>query len=107
MGVSISGGGLRGEEAASASDCAKPAKNDTPPQVLAFDDTRRAGLYKLAWQVAPSGSRTALFAVNPNALESNLQRISADELRSLWGGLVPDVIGAVSESDTPITMRPV
>jgi hypothetical protein len=99
---------LRIEEAgAVANDTAKPSKDNSPPQVLAYDDTRRAGLYKLAWQVAPSGSRTALFAVNPNALESNLQRISADELRSLWGGLVPDVIAAVSESDTPITMRPV
>ncbi|HEV3021107.1 MAG TPA: VWA domain-containing protein [Pirellulales bacterium] len=102
---------LRIEELAAAQEkeSAKPTKDasKTPPQVLALDDTRRAGLYKLAWQVVPSGSRTAIFAANPNALESNLQRISADELRSLWGGLVPEVIAAVSASDTPITMRPV
>ncbi|HUY35337.1 MAG TPA: BatA domain-containing protein [Pirellulales bacterium] len=75
------------------------------PQVLVYDDTRRAGLYKLAWQAAPSTARTALFAVNPDGIESGLQRISADELRSLWGGFEPEVISAVSDGDTPIAVR--
>jgi hypothetical protein len=78
---------------------------NSAPQVLAFDDTRRAGLYKLAWQVAPSTARTALFAVNPDGIESSLQRISNDELRSLWGGFEPEVISAVSDGDTPIAVR--
>ena len=96
-----------GTPATPTSQSAEPPKDkaNTAPQVLAFDDTRRAGLYKLAWQVAPSGSRTALFAVNPNGIESSLQRISTDELRSLWGGFEPEVISAVVDGDTPIAVR--
>jgi len=92
---------------AQANDTAKisTAKPNAAPQVLVFDDTRRAGLYKFAWQVAPSGARTATFAVNGDVTESSLQRISSDEIRSLWGGFEPEVISAVADGDTPIAVR--
>jgi hypothetical protein len=94
------------EENAVQGDAGQQAgKTKVPPQTLVFDDTRRAGLYKLAWHLAPSGARTGIFAVNPDAIESSLQRISADELRSLWGGFEPDVIAAVSDNDAPISVR--
>ncbi|HET6881014.1 MAG TPA: BatA domain-containing protein, partial [Pirellulales bacterium] len=52
---------------------------------LTYADTRRAGLYKLSWNVAGTGDRTDLFAVLPDRRESQLARIAAEQLRSLWG----------------------
>ena len=75
-------------------------------QALSYADTRRAGLYKLAWKVAPAQPHSEIMAVNPDARESRLERIDADELRSLWGGFQPEVISAVSAADAPIALRP-
>ena len=95
--ASASGSGAAGTES-TASD-----KNLS--QTLSYADTRRAGLYKLAWQVAPAASRSELFAVNPDARESRLERIAPEELRGLFGGFEPEVISAVSAADAPIAVR--
>lgn len=75
--------------------------------VLTTPDTRRPGLYKLEWQkqrvgAAPPASSASsvqtnqidFWAVNPEPLESDLARISAEELKGLWGGLELEVIDA-------------
>jgi hypothetical protein len=99
---------MRVEEVAGAPDAgtAKTKDKKAAPQALVLDakETRTAGLYKLGWQVAPSGARMAMFAVNSSETESHLQRISSDEVRSLWGGFEPEIIAAVSSSDTPVAV---
>lgn len=82
------------------------ANDQNASQTLSYADTRRAGLYKLAWQVAPAQAKNEIFAVNPDVRESRLERITPDELRSLWGGFRPEVIAAASAADAPIALRP-
>jgi hypothetical protein len=99
-----------GEPEASASGSRTIATETTASdknlsQTLSYADTRRAGLYKLAWQVAPAASHGELFAVNPDARESRLERIAPEELRGLFGGFEPEVISAVSAADAPIAVR--
>jgi hypothetical protein len=74
-------------------------------QTLSYADTRRAGLYKLAWQVAPAASQGEWFAVNPDARESRLERISAEEIKGLFGGFEPEVISAATADETPLAVR--
>lgn len=85
---------------------ADKATDKSASQALSYADTRRAGLYKLAWRVAPAQPHSEIMAVNPDARESRLERIDADELRGLWGGFQPEVISAVSAADAPIALRP-
>jgi len=61
---------------------------------LSYSDTRRAGLYRMNWQAEPGGPGSDLFAVNPDARESDLTTISHDELKSLWGDLKPEIFSA-------------
>ncbi|HZZ28831.1 MAG TPA: BatA domain-containing protein [Pirellulales bacterium] len=61
---------------------------------LTYIGTRLAGLYRMNWQTPPSGAGNDLFAVNPDARESDLTLISADELKALWGELQPEIISA-------------
>jgi hypothetical protein len=75
------------------------------PKALAFDDTGRAGLYKLSWRDSAGSTQHDIFAVNPDRRESDLARIAPAELRSLFGSLEPDVISAGSGSATPIALR--
>ncbi|HTQ40349.1 MAG TPA: BatA domain-containing protein [Pirellulales bacterium] len=79
-----------------------PAHSDVP--TLAYSDTRRAGLYRLNWQTPPSGAGNDLFAVNPDARESDLTPITADELKNLWGELQPEIIAA-GAPDADLTTR--
>ena len=75
------------------------------PQTLSYADTRRAGLYKLAWQVAPAISQSEWFAVNPDARESRLERIAAEELKGRFGGFEFEVISAAAADDAPLALR--
>ena len=74
-------------------------------RTLTYADTRRAGLYKLGWNVVGSGERTDLFAVAPDRRESQLARIAPDQLRGLWGTFQPQIIAAVSAADAPLAVR--
>jgi hypothetical protein len=74
-------------------------------QTLVYTDTRRAGLYKLSWNIIGSGDQTDEFAVSPDRRESQLARITPEQLRSLWGTFQPQVIPAVSAADTPVSVR--
>ncbi|MGH7136503.1 MAG: hypothetical protein ACREHD_12240, partial [Pirellulales bacterium] len=74
-------------------------------QTLVYTDTRRAGLYKLAWNVIGSGDQADDFAVSPDRRESQLTRITPEQLRGLWGAFQPQVIPAVSAADAPVSIR--
>lgn len=55
------------------------------PQTLTYAETYRAGLYKLNWQAIPGGQGSDLYAVNPDRRESELKRISKEEITAKWG----------------------
>jgi hypothetical protein len=75
------------------------------PRVLVWNDTREAGLYRLNWLETPGGSATELFAVNPDARESDLTRISAAELKKLWRGLEPEIITTSTATDGHVDVQ--
>jgi hypothetical protein len=78
---------------------------ETGGNSLVIEDTAAAGLYRLNWQSTPGGATSDLFAVNPDARESNLDRMSQEELRKRWGNLSVEIISATSDDDAPITVR--
>ena len=68
---------------------------DAPPaevRVLVWNDTNRAGLYRLNWVESPGGTVSEAYAVNPDVRESDLTRISNDDSRRQWGNLEPEII---------------
>ena len=88
------------EDKASNSDRAADA-----PQYLVWNETRRAGLYRLNWQETPGGSASNVFAVNPDARESDLARIEVEELGKRWRGVEPEIVTGVSKSGTNVSVR--
>ena len=86
--------------AGSATEATSPAlpqsavpQNAVPKNiVLAFSDTRRAGLYELSWKESPGGPSVAAYAVNPDRRETALARIEPEALKALWGSLPVEVI---------------
>jgi len=59
----------------------------------------------LNWQESPGGSASNVYAVNPDARESELGRISVDELRKRWRGVQPEIITALTTSGTKVGVR--
>ena len=57
-------------------------------------DTRRAGLYRVAWDEGPLGTQQDLFAANPDPRESALERISASDLKTMLKPLTVEVASA-------------
>ena len=74
-------------------------------QTLTYADTRRAGLYRLSWNVIGSGDRSETFAVVPDRRESQLARIAPDQLRAFWGTFQPQIVSAISAADAPLAVR--
>jgi hypothetical protein len=72
---------------------------------LVWPETYKVGLYKLNWQESPGGAGSNLFAVNPDARESDLNRIGVDELKKRWRGIEPEVITAFMTSDASVGVR--
>ena len=86
-----------------AANAAAPAVAQAKNIVLAFPDTRRAGLYKLSWKESPGGPAAAAYAVNPDRRETALARIEPAALKALWGSLPVEVIsGAAGEEGIAI-----
>ncbi len=69
----------------------------SPASAIDLPDTRRAGLYRVAWDEGPLGTQQDLFASNPDPRESSLDRIAAPELKRLLAPLAVDV--AVAKGD--------
>jgi hypothetical protein len=63
-----------------------------PAVAITFPDVRRAGVYRLAWDEGPLGTQQDVYAANPDARESRLERIEADELRKLMEPLDVEVV---------------
>ncbi len=75
------------------------------PQNLVWSETGKAGLYRLNWQESPGGAASDVFAVNPDARESELARIPVDELRQRWRSVEPEIIVALSTADASVGVR--
>jgi hypothetical protein len=69
---------------------------DAPSFVMAVPDTRRGGIYRLSWDEGSAGSQQDLFAANPDARESALERIPPPELKSFLAPLDVEIIRARS-----------
>ena len=72
---------------------------------LAWTETDKAGLYRMNWQETPGGAASDFFAVNPDARESELARISVDDVKSRWRSVEPEVITAFVSDDSTTGVR--
>lgn len=68
-------------------------------KLLVWIDTRQAGIYRMTWQDRLAGAGAELFAVSPDRRESELERISVEDLKKLWSGLEVEVISAGADSE--------
>ncbi len=73
-------------------------KDDLGP-VVAIDlpDTRQAGLYRLTWDEGALGTQKDVYAANPDVRESALERIKANDLKTLLAPLKVEVASARGE----------
>ena len=83
----------------------RPENAEIRGKNLVWNETGRAGLYRLNWQESPGGAASDVFAVNPDARESELARIPVDELRQRWKGAQPEIIVAFSTADASVGVR--
>ncbi len=90
------GGGEPKALAATAVDD-RNSGDPTPASAIDLPDTRRAGLYRLAWDEGPLGTQQDLFASNPDPRESGLARLAAADLKALLAPLAAEV--AVARGD--------
>ena len=60
---------------------------------------------RLSWQQARNGAQQDMYAVNPDARETPLARIESHQLKQLLGNLAPEVIAAVEQSDSTMSVR--
>ena len=68
-----------------------------PALAIDLPDTRRAGLYRVAWDEGPLGTQQDLFAANPDPRESPLERIGENELRAILRPLKVEVVSVRGE----------
>ncbi len=59
--------------------------------VISIPDTRRAGLYRLAWDEGSLGTQQDIYAANPDPRESALERIEATELKAMLEPLAVEI----------------
>ncbi len=80
----------------------KNSGDTTPASMIELPDTRRAGLYRLAWDEGPLGTQQDLFASNPDPRESGLERVAAPDLKKMLAPLAVDVTVAKGDgTDAP------
>ena len=78
-------------------------RSDRGPAVaIEVPDTRRAGLYRIAWDEGPLGTQQDLYAANPDPRESALERIAATELKALLEPLDVEIVSARDEGGRPV-----
>ena len=94
--LTLPGGGEPKALAAVAIDD-RASGDPTPASAIDLPDTRRAGLYRLAWDEGPLGTQQDLFASNPDPRESPLDRIAGADLKKLLAPLAVEV--AVARGD--------
>lgn len=74
-------------------------------KTLRYDDTARAGLYKMTWRDSTSGPMQESFAVNPDRRESQLDRLPVEGFKKQWGALEPEVVTIGASADTSLAVR--
>jgi len=70
----------------------QPTDPRGPAVAIDFPDSRRAGVYRLAWDEGPLGTQQDLYAANADPRESRLERIGSDELRKLMEPLDVEIV---------------
>jgi hypothetical protein len=68
-----------------------------PAVAIDLPDTRRAGLYRVAWDEGPLGTQQDLFAANPDPRESALDRIAVNDLKRMLAPLKIEVASVRGE----------
>ncbi len=76
---------------------ASPKDELGPALAVDLPDTRRAGLYRLAWEEGPMGTQNDVFAANPDRRENELERITANDLKRMLEPLKVEVTSARDE----------
>jgi hypothetical protein len=82
----------------SASTEDRTSSDTTPAWEIVVPDTRRAGLYRVSWDEGPLGTQQDLFASNPDARESDLERIAAADMKGMLAPLKVEVASAQSDA---------
>src|SRR5262249_43584131 len=57
-------------------------------------DTRQPGLYRVSWDEGRLGNQQDAYAANPDPRESNLDRITADEVKTMLAPLDVEIASA-------------
>jgi hypothetical protein len=65
-----------------------------PAVAIDLPDTRRAGLYRLAWDEGALGTQQDLFVANPDPRESALERVGKQELKAMLAPLNVEIATA-------------
>ncbi len=82
----------------------KTSTDPAPASAIDLPDTRRGGLYRLAWDEGTLGTQQDLFASNPDPRESGLDRLAAADLKALLAPLAVEVAIPKGEgTDAPAT----
>jgi Aerotolerance regulator N-terminal len=80
----------------------KTSGDPTPASAIDLSDTRRAGLYRLAWEEGPLGTQQDLFASNPDPRESALEHLDTAALKGLLAPLEVGITAAKGDgTDVP------
>ena len=90
-------GGGEPKSLTSASIEDRTSGDTTPAWEIVVPDTRRAGPYRVSWDEGPLGTQQDLFASNPDARESDLERLAAADLKGMLAPLNVEV--AVARGD--------
>ena len=67
-----------------------------PAVAIEVPDTRQPGLYRISWDEGPLGNQQDEYAANPDPRESNLERIPADQVKTLLEPLNVEIASARS-----------
>jgi hypothetical protein len=82
----------------------KASGDPEPASAIDLPDTRRAGLYRVAWEEGPLGTQQDLFASNPDPRESALEKITPASLKGLLAPLQVGITAAKGDgTDVPST----
>jgi Aerotolerance regulator N-terminal len=87
-------GGGEPRSLTSASTADRKSADTTPAWEIVVPDTRKAGLYRVSWNEGPLGTQQDLFASNPDSRESDLDRVSAADLKGMLAPLKLEVATA-------------
>ncbi len=68
-----------------------PNQDRGPAFEIAIGDTRKAGVYRISWDEGPLGTQQDVYAANPDARESALERIEAQDVKAILEPLTVEI----------------